>query len=119
MKTIYLIMLTMTSVSAHAQNFSKQDVLNTVRKVADHVVKNTTYLYYDRATGEMITDIRKYGYNKNVVPQCGYNDWKYWNGVIHIGFNRLGEETGIDKYRNYARKNFEFFFKDYDYLKSV
>ncbi|MDR0565867.1 MAG: glycoside hydrolase family 88 protein [Prevotellaceae bacterium] len=93
--------------------------MNTVKKVADNVIKNTTYLYYDKEAGELITDLQKYGYNRNVTPQSGYNDWKYWNGVVHIGFNRLGEETGIGRYKNFARKNFEFFFKDYEYLKAV
>ena len=111
--------LVLVSIPVPAQELSKQDVMNTVKRVADHVIRNTTYQYYDRATGELIADLQKHGYNRNVVPQNGYNDWKYWNGVIHIGFNRLGEETGIDRYKNFARKNFEFFFKDYEYLKSV
>ncbi|MDR2621486.1 MAG: glycoside hydrolase family 88 protein [Dysgonamonadaceae bacterium] len=119
MKYIYCFILTILSAPVFAQNLSKQSVLGTVQKVADNVVKNTTYLYYDKGTGELITDLQKHGYNSNVAPQNGYNDWKYWNGVIHIGFNRLGEETGIDRYKNYAGKNFEFFFKDYEYLKSV
>jgi len=118
MKAVFYFMLALISMSAYAQSLTKKDVLNTVKKVADNVIKNTTYLYYDRATGELISDISKYGYNKSIVPQNGYNDWKYWNGVIHIGFNRLGEETGIGRYQNYTRKNFEFFFKDYEYLKS-
>jgi rhamnogalacturonyl hydrolase YesR len=107
------------SISAFAQDFSQQEVINTVKKVADQVIKNTTYLYYDRTTGDLVPDLQKYGYNRNVVPQNGYNDWKYWNGVIHIGFNALGEATKVEKYQNYARKNFEFFFKDYQYMKTL
>jgi rhamnogalacturonyl hydrolase YesR len=119
MKYFFYFILTMMSSAVFAQNLTKQDVLNTVRKVADNVVKNTTYLYYDRETGVLITDLQKYGYNRNVVPQSGYNDWKYWNGVIHIGFNRLGEETSIDRYKYFTKKNFEFFFKDYQYMKTI
>jgi rhamnogalacturonyl hydrolase YesR len=115
----YLILTLMLSTPVCAQNLSRQDVLNTVKKVADNVVKNTTYLYYDRETGALIADLQKYSYNRHVTPQSGYNDWKYWNGVVHIGLNRLGEETGVDRYKNYAKRNFEFFFKDYEYLKSV
>jgi rhamnogalacturonyl hydrolase YesR len=120
MKHLYYFILTMMmSTPVFAQNLSKQSVLNAIGKVADNVVKNTTYLYYDRGTGELVADLQKHGYNRQVVPQNGYNDWKYWNGVIHIGLNRLGEETGIDRYKDYAKKNFEFFFRDYEYLKSV
>ncbi|MDR3250732.1 MAG: glycoside hydrolase family 88 protein [Tannerella sp.] len=119
MKKIMAIVLAFMSIPCFAQNLSKREVMNTVKRVADNVVKNTTYLYFDRETGDLIPDLRKYGYNKNVVPQNGYNDWKYWNGVIHIAFNALGESTKTAKYQNYARKNFEFLFRDYDYLKGI
>jgi len=118
MKKVFITALACCLSMSYAFAQTKQDVLNAVKKVADNVVKNTTYMYYDRATGELVPDIQKYGYNRNVVPQNGYNDWKYWNGVIHIGFNKLGEVTGEAKYQNFTRKNFEFFFKDYQYLKS-
>ena len=119
MKRVCIIaLLCFMSTFCFAQNVSKSEVLSAVKRVANNVIKNTTYLYYDRATGELIPDIQKYGYNRNVVPQNGYNDWKYWNGVIHIGFNMLGEATGETRYKDFARKNFEFFFKDFDYLKS-
>ncbi|MDR2472472.1 MAG: glycoside hydrolase family 88 protein [Tannerella sp.] len=121
MKRYYFLLgiIAVLSGSASAQNFSKQDVLNVVRRVADNVVRNTTYLYYDRETGEKIADLQKYGFNKNVIPQSGYNDWRYWNGVIQIAFNRLGEETGIDKYKNYTRRNIEFMFRDLEYLRPL
>ncbi|MDR3366258.1 MAG: glycoside hydrolase family 88 protein [Prevotellaceae bacterium] len=119
MKYIYCLILAAMSAAAAAQPLTKQNVLNTVKKVADNVVKNTTYLYYDRETGELIADLQQHGYNRNVTPQNGYNDWKYWNGVIHIAFNRLGEETGIARYANFAKKNFELFFRDYEYLKPL
>jgi hypothetical protein len=69
MKKVTIILLAFMSISAFAQDLSKLDVINTVKKVADHVIKNTTYLYYNRATGDLISDLQKYGYNKNVVPQ--------------------------------------------------
>ena len=85
--------------------------MSSLIRVADNVIKNTTYLYYEKERGDFITDLTKYGYTKNIVPQNGYNDWKYWNGVIHIGFNQFGEMTGVDQYQNYTKKNFEFFLK--------
>lgn len=97
----------------------RNDVLNTVKKVADNVLKNATFLYYDQATGIMIDDIQKYGYNRNVVPQSSFNRWKYANGVMHIAFNALGEVVKEERYINYPKKNFEFFFKDYNYFKSI
>lgn len=119
MKKMFVLALLCVPFVCFGQKVTKQDVMNTIKKVANHVVINTTYMYYDRSTGAMVTDLQKHGYTRNVVPQNGYNDWKYWNGVIHIGFDRLGEATGEAKYKDYTRKNFEFFFKDMEYLRPL
>jgi len=119
MRFLYVLCFVLLATTTYSQLPSRNDVIGSVKKVADNVIKNTTYLYYDGSTGELIGDLQKYGYNKNVVPQNGYNDWKYWNGVIHIGINALGQETREPKYLNYTRKNFEFFFRDYSYLKGL
>lgn len=117
MKILHTIILVVLTTTVYGQPVSKQEIMGSVRKVADNVIRNTTYLYYDTNTGDLISDLQKYGYNKNITPQSGYNDWKYWNGVIHIGFNALGKEIKEPRYMNYTRKNFEFFFRDYQYLK--
>ncbi|MDR0430573.1 MAG: glycoside hydrolase family 88 protein [Tannerellaceae bacterium] len=119
MRNTLLTLALFITMNGYSQDIKEEEVMSSLAKIADNVIKNTTYLYFDKATGEFITDLTKHGYNKNIVPQNGYNDWKYWNGVIHIGFNRLGEITGIGRYKDYTKKNFEFFFKDRPYLKSV
>ncbi len=119
MKISYTFILVILVTMVYGQPVSKQEIMGSVRKVADNVIRNTTYLYYNTHNGDLISDLQKYGYNKNVIPQNGYNDWKYWNGVIHIGFNALGNEIKEPRYMNYTRKNFEFFFKDYEYLKRL
>lgn len=114
-----LVAAVVVSCAATGQKLSETSVMKTVRKVADHIVANTTYLYYDKEKGIMVEDLQKYGYTKNIVPQNGYNDWKYWTGVLHLGFNRLGEYTDIPRYVDYSKRNYEFFFKDREYLQSV
>lgn len=96
-----------------------EDVIRSVQKVADYTLRNTTYLYFDRSTGTMINDLEAYGYNKNVTSQSIYNRWAYANGVLHIAFNSLGKVINEERYINFTKKNFEFLYKDYDYLKSV
>ena len=119
MKHILLSLTLLVASTGYSQSIKKEEVMSSLTKIADNVVKNTTYLYYNKATGELIPDLTKQGYTKDIVPQNGYNDWKYWNGVIHIGFNQLGQMTGTKRYQDYAKKNFEFFFKDRPYLKSI
>lgn len=116
---IIAILLAFNSATICAQELTKSQVANTLGKVADNVVKQSTHLYYDRSTGEMIDNIQQYGYNKNVQPQSDLNKWVYSNGVIHIAFNALAEFIEDEKYTNYTRKNFEFFFNDFDYFKSI
>ncbi|WP_158582836.1 glycoside hydrolase family 88 protein [Parabacteroides sp. AF17-28] len=118
-RCLFVGVLLLIPLCGMGQEVSKEDVLSTICRVADHVIQQTTYRYYDQANGVQIDDLSRYGYNKYVVPQNGYNDWKYWNGVIHIGFNALGKVTGNEKYQSYTKKNFEFFFKDRPYLKSI
>lgn len=116
---IYFLLYTILPFNAISQEITKSDVLNTVCKVADNVVKNTTYLFYDTKKGILFKDLEEYGYTTDIVPQSPYNDWKYWNGVLHIGFNELGKLTNQKKYQEFTRKNFEFLFKDFDYIKSI
>jgi unsaturated rhamnogalacturonyl hydrolase len=122
MKTKILIFVSFflfLNAEIYAQNVTRENVINTLKKVADNVVKQSTYLYYNRSTGEMINDIQKYGYNRNIQPQSDLNKWVYSNGVIHMAFNSLSELIDDEKYKNYTRKNFEFFFNDFEYFKSI
>lgn len=114
------IFLLAGSFGAGAQTLSKNNIIKSVTEVADNVVKNTTYMYYDIEEGVFIHDIASYGYMPgNIIPQNPYNDWKYWNGVLHLGFNRLGELTSKRKFAEYTARNFEFLFRDFDYFKSI
>jgi len=85
------ILLAVNSTIVHAQEKTKRDVINTLKKVADNVVKQSTYLYFDRSTGQMIDNIQQYGYNRNIQPQSDLNKWVYSNGVNHMAFNALTE----------------------------
>jgi len=102
-----------------AQEANRNSHLQIVEKVADNILQDATYLYFDNSTGKLIDDIQEYGYNPHVNFQSEYNWWRYSNGVLHIAFNELGKETDKPKYKNFTRKNFEFFFNDLPYLKSV
>jgi rhamnogalacturonyl hydrolase YesR len=115
----FLVLIIISASSLNAQNLSKDEVLNTVKKIADNAVKEATYLYYDNATGNLINDIQSYGYNKYVVPQSEFNRWHYAVGVVHVAFNYLAQVMEEEKYKNFTRKNFEFFFEDLEYFKSI
>ena len=77
-RCLFVGVLLLIPLCGMGQEVSKEDVLSTICRVADHVIQQTTYRYYDQANGVQIDDLSRYGYNKYVVPQNGYNDWKYW-----------------------------------------
>jgi len=118
-KNILFIVLSVIVTSATAQNTNKNYPLQTVKEIANNVLQDATYLYFDSSTDEQISNIREHGYNSNVKLQSEYNRWHYVNGVLHLAFNELGNITDIPKYKNFAKKNFEFFFNDLPYFESI
>lgn len=115
----FLVIIIFSTNMVIAQNLTRNDVLETLKNIADNTIKRSTYLYFDMETGAIIQDIQESGYNKNVIPQNDLNKWHYSNGVVHMAFNSLAEIIDEEKYKNYTRKNFKFFFKDYEYYKSI
>ena len=83
-RCLFVGVLLLIPLCGMGQEVSKEDVLSTICRVADHVIQQTTYRYYDQANGVQIDDLSRYGYNKYVVPQNGYNDWKYWKEYFEI-----------------------------------
>ena len=118
-KSIFLILLSVIVSSIAAQNTNNNSHLQTVKMIADVVLQDATYLYYDNSTDEQVSDIREYGYNTNVILQSEYNRWHYANGVLHMAFNELGNVTDMSRYQDFTKKNFEFFFNDLSYFEPL
>lgn len=74
MRFLHPFIFALLTATVFSQAVTKQEVMSSVRKVADNVVKNTTYLYFDKGIGNLISDLQTHGYNKNVGPQNGYNE---------------------------------------------
>ncbi|MCD8167469.1 MAG: hypothetical protein LUE93_16030 [Bacteroides sp.] len=68
-KIIYLTALFLLPLVVSAQLPNREQVIQTMCKVADHITRNTTYLYYDKNTGEQIADLTKHGYKKGLFPR--------------------------------------------------
>lgn len=97
----------------------KDEIKALTLKMADRIIKETSFRIIDILTGEEYTESKALPVNENIRLKSGYNDWKYWNGVIHLAFIRLTEVFGGNCYRQYALDNYNFAFKHLGYFKKL
>jgi rhamnogalacturonyl hydrolase YesR len=82
-----------------------------LKKLADDIVENTNYKFYNTETNETFEKITPQIPVKNVKLSSPYTDWKYWNGVLNIGLLKYAQYTGQNKYKEVVFKNYDFAFK--------
>lgn len=88
-----------------------------VRRVADNIIKNTSYKYVDGRTGNVYASLNDSLISDKLKFESQYNVWRYENGVAAIGMIELAETLNDKKYSDYILHNFEFSFRNYDLLK--
>ncbi len=99
------------------QTNEKAAVEKTLRKVADKILADTSFKLINTKTGETYDDSTNIPVSADIKPESGYNDWKYWNGVMNIALIQLGKLLNEQKYIDYAIKNYDFGFKHLPYFK--
>jgi rhamnogalacturonyl hydrolase YesR len=90
-----------------------------LRRVAGHVINNTTYDFVDEVTGETFDSTEGLAVNGNIKIRSQYNYWQYPNGVIHHAMMELHDFLGDEHYRDYPIANYDFFFANTDFLKRM
>jgi rhamnogalacturonyl hydrolase YesR len=110
MRYINLIILILFIGMTGMQAQEKRDAETVIRKIADHILVNTTYKLKDTITGETYESTQGLTWNENIVIDSPYNDWKYWNGVLNLGMMEMGDILGEQKYVDFALKHMEFAF---------
>lgn len=78
-------------------------------QIADRVVDATSF-DFESKSGERIAELS--ADMKAVKIRSGFNDWKYWNGVIHLAFLELAERFKAPSYQEYVLANYEFTFRN-------
>lgn len=94
-------------------------VEKSTRSMADRILSLTSYQFIDKKTGETFTDSKSIKSIEHIKLKSGWNDWKYWNGVVHMAFFELSKVTGDNKYMATAIKNYDFIFKNIDIFKKM
>jgi len=115
---LFILFLMQVSLFLTGQENSKKNKEITL-KISGKIVKDTTFRFINIENGKMV-DPQKMNDFKDIRIENPYNTWNYWNGVIHIAFNRLSEELKDNSYRdisvgryNFAFQKSEMFEKNY------
>lgn len=88
-----------------------------VKKVADAIIKNTTYTFIDAPTKTRYSTVTALPPNANVKAESIYNKWEYANGVMAIGMMELAKTINDTTYSNYVTRNFRFVFDHIGYFE--
>lgn len=92
-----------------------------MERVKDYFVLETPFKIIDKNTKAEITDLSKI--NKDADVDNGdhnlFNLWTYEMGVTYSGMFKATEVTGDEKYSEYAKKCFSFFFEHLPYFRKI
>ena len=94
-----------------------RDIERVLRNVAGNIIENTTYRLVNSKTGEIFEDSKQLPAESCFHVESPYNEWRYWNGVLNIGFLALGTQLKEQQFIDYARKNVSFVFDHDRYFK--
>src|SRR5437773_12420653 len=113
----YFFPLLFFSFNLLAQN--KPTTEEIVRKVADNVIANTSFMFVNTATKEKFESTKGKDTSGNVKAESRYNKWAYVNGVLTVGMIELSKVLNDKKYLDYSLRNFDFIFSNIDYFKKM
>lgn len=92
---------------------ARQEIERVLRNVAGSIMHDTKFRIVDNETGETFEDSRGLPVRAGIRVESPYNEWRYWNGVMNLGFLSLGERLDEPQFVEYAKKNVAFAF-DHD-----
>jgi rhamnogalacturonyl hydrolase YesR len=87
-------------------------------RVAGKVVKDSPFRFVDRKTGQSFTSPELAPAAADLIQDGPYTDWRYWNGVLDLSMDRLGEVLHDSAYARYSARNAAFTFDHYQFFKN-
>jgi rhamnogalacturonyl hydrolase YesR len=108
------------SVNSFSSKITAQEVSVTkekLRLVADAVLKDATFQFIDKKSGQRYENPKNAPSDVQLIPECPYTDWRYWNGVLNIAMINLGKVLNEPAYAKFSQKNIAFNFDNYLYFK--
>jgi rhamnogalacturonyl hydrolase YesR len=100
---------------------SAQDALRTeasLRAVAGVVLKDASFRFVDEKSGQRFASPDQAPPGAELGLESGYNDWRYWNGVLVIAMMRLSDVLNDTGFAGFSRRDIAFTFDNYRYFES-
>jgi unsaturated rhamnogalacturonyl hydrolase len=113
----FLSVLLLTACSA--ATFAQSNTEEIVRRVADNIIKTTTFKFVNSKTGEKFDSTKGLAPSGDVKADSKYNKWMYVNGVLTTGMMQAAAVLNDKKYSDYSLHNFEFIFNSLPYFEEV
>lgn len=120
MKVFLSVAILLTGFNLQAQEKHpdpRMDIERVLRHVAGHMMQHTTFKIVNKETGKTFSGSKDLPVDARYRVESPYNDWRYWNGVLNIGFITLGNSLNDQQYITYAKKNVSFVFDHDVYFK--
>ena len=111
-----LFVLLALSAPVCGQDHSKSE--EALRMIGSAVLKSATFQFVDRRTGDRYTDPAEAPAEAQLRLESPYNDWRYWNGVLNLGFLRLAETVDEPASTLFPARNIAFAFNHYRYFEA-
>jgi len=96
-----------------------QGVEHILRLVANRIIRETAFCFEHTASGECFTESEKLEASPEIRLKSGYNDWKYWNGIINTAMVHLGRALDEEAYKQYALRFYSFAFKHLPFFRKL
>ncbi|MBW4889221.1 glycoside hydrolase family 88 protein [Mucilaginibacter sp. HMF5004] len=116
MKKVLLLIAIICPAVTYGQTSNTEEV---VRRVADHIIKNTTFKFVNTKTHEKYESTKGLASSGDVKAESTYNKWMYVNGVLTIGMMQTATVLNDTKYSDYSQHNFEFIFNNLAYFEEL
>jgi unsaturated rhamnogalacturonyl hydrolase len=96
---------------AHAQSVNTTE--ETLRKVADHILKDAVFGFEGIDNHQTYTSAKDIPENVAVKYKSPYTGWHYTHGVLNIAMLHLGDYLKDDRYTKYVKDQVAFGFDNY------
>lgn len=116
---IVALLLNFNLSAQRSQPKPQQDIERLLRNVAENIIENSTFKIINKKTGETFDNSKNLPISPDYQIESPYNQWRYWNGVMNIGFITLGKQLEDNKFIEYAKKNVAFVFDHDDFFKKM
>ena len=114
---ISIVLVTLASSLWQCSQSNRVRTEKVIQLMVDNVLKETTFQFIDKKSGERYSRLSDVPADAELIPESGYNDWRYWNGVMNIALLRLAEDCQNPKYSEFVNRQIAFCFENHPYFE--